>query len=225
MEEGDKKILHVNIRKFLYFRGTVTLVWPYCTRSSFVFYFSFVKFDVKLQLNPDKWRRDPSHLWELFSSWRKAEQRREESFKNGERRGEGWILLAILRGPQGQVRARVSGVRVQTRWQAPLREQLQLQKRHHHPQGGLPQPCRFAWVPPYHRRERNHEGRRQQLARTGPSWTAGAGDCDGERAHFLHHFQDWISRRCSEQCRSRRATHILLSCSGHPHLHFSYHYY
>lgn len=60
----------------------------------------------------------------------------------------------------------------------------------------------------------DHEGRWQQLARTWPSWSSRAWDCDGKWAHFLHYFKDWIPCWCAEQQRSRRASHFLLSCSG-----------
>lgn len=45
----------------------------------------------------------------------------------------------------------------------------------------------------------DYEGGRQQLARARPRGEAGARDCYGQRAHLLHHLQDWLPRRRPDQ--------------------------
>lgn len=53
-------------------------------------------------------------------------------------------------GPQGQVRARVHGVRVLQHRQAEVRQQLQLQERHDDPEGGDGEPVRAGRGPSNH---------------------------------------------------------------------------
>ncbi len=61
--------------------------------------------------------------------------------------GRGWgVLRAVLCRAQGEIRARVSGVRVQAGWEAQVRQQLQLQERHYDQERGFPHPGRSSRV-------------------------------------------------------------------------------
>lgn len=86
-----------------------------------------------------------------FSSENEREGRRDGASRGGRERR---VLRPILCRAQGEVRTRVPRVRVQARWQAPLRKQLQLQERHHDPQGGLALSRRPPRVPTHYRWQR-----------------------------------------------------------------------
>lgn len=71
--------------------------------------------------------------------------------------GERRVLLEILCGAQREIWTRILGVRIPTRWQASLCQQLQLQERHHDSQGSLPHPCCPSGMPSNHLRQRGQD--------------------------------------------------------------------
>lgn len=90
------------------------------------------------------------------------------------------LLHTLLRRPQRQVRPRIPRVRVPPGRQTPLRQQLQLQKRHDDPQRGVRPHLRDGGAQAHHHRLRNHVRRRLHVAAAGPRRPTGESPTSAE---------------------------------------------
>lgn len=131
---------------------------------------------MKTPLNDINTNRPNVCLWQTSTTIRTSRLEILGANRNQDQDVDGF-LHTLLRRSQGQVRARVFGIRVPARWQASLREQLQLQERHDDPQRGIRAPVRDGGAEANHPGFRDHARGRLAVAAAGPRWSAGVGNC------------------------------------------------